>query len=26
VCGTNREEAMILLTALENGDPSAGSR
>ena len=26
VCGTNREEAMILLTALENGDPSTGSR
>ena len=25
VCGTSREEAMILLTSLENGDLSAGS-
>ena len=25
VCGSSREEAMILLTSLENGDLSAGS-
>lgn len=26
VCGTNQEEAMILLSALENGGSQAGSR